>query len=118
MIFYVSQLDCSIFGLETIKEQYANDVEFKEVMEHCKEGHTWNKFMLHDGFLFRANRLCIPVGSVRLLLLQEAHGGELRGRFGAKKTKEVLATPFFWPRMRRDVERFVARCATYQRAKS
>jgi len=100
MIFYVSQLDCSIFGLETIKEQYANDVEFKDVMEHCKEGHTWNKYMLHDGFLFRANRLCILVGFVRLLLLQQAHGGGLMRHFGAKKTEMVLSTHFFWPRMR------------------
>ena len=37
----LSQLDCRIFGLEPIKEQYAHDVEFKDVMEHCKEGHTW-----------------------------------------------------------------------------
>ena len=74
--------------------------------------------MINDGFLFRANRLCIPVGSVRLLLLQEAHGGGLMGHFGAKKTEEVLSTHFFWPRMRRDVERYVARCATCQKAKS
>ena len=60
--------------------------------------------MISDGFLFRANCLCIPVGSVRLLLLQEAHGGGLMGHFGAKKTEEVLSTDFFWPRMRRDVE--------------
>jgi hypothetical protein len=114
----LSQLDCHIFGLETIKEQYANDVEFKDVMEHCKEGHTWNKYMLHDGFLFRANRLCILVGSVRLLLLQEAHGGGLMGHFDAKKTEKVLSMHFFWPRIRRDVERFVARCTTCQKAKS
>ena len=114
----LSQLDCRIFGLETIKEQYVNDDEFKDVLENCKEGQTWNKYMIHDGFLFRAHRLCIPVESVRLLLLQEAHGGGLMGHFGAKKTEEVLSTHFFWPRMRRDVERFVARCATYQRAKS
>jgi hypothetical protein len=42
----LSQLDCHILGLETIKEQYANDVEFRDVMEHCKEGHTWNKYKL------------------------------------------------------------------------
>ena len=41
--------------------------------------------------MFRANRLCIPVGSVRLLLMQEAHGGGLMGHFGAKKTEDVLA---------------------------
>jgi hypothetical protein len=96
----LSQLDCHIFGLETIKEQYVNDVEFKDVIEHCKEGHAWNKYMLHDGLLLRANRLCIPVGSIHLLLLQEAHGGGLMGHFGAKKIEEVLSTHFFWPRMR------------------
>jgi hypothetical protein len=114
----LSQLDCRIFGLELIREQYVNDDEFKDVLENCKEGHTWNRYMIHDGFLFRANCLCISVGSVCLLLLQEAHGSGLMGHFGAKKTEEVLATHFFWPRMRRDVERFMARCATCQKAKS
>jgi hypothetical protein len=103
----LSQLDCRIFGLETIKEQYENDVDFRDVIEHCKEGYTWNKYMLQDEFLFRSNHICIPVGSVRLLLLQEAHGGGLMGHFCAKKTEEVLSTHFFWPKMRRDVERFV-----------
>jgi hypothetical protein len=51
------------------------------------------------------------------LLLQEAYEGRLMGHFSAKKTEEVLATHLFWPWMRRDVERFVARCATCQRAK-
>jgi hypothetical protein len=40
------------------------------------------------------------------------------GHFRVKKTEDVLATHFFWPRMRRDVERFVARCTTCQKAKS
>jgi hypothetical protein len=109
----LSQLDCRTFGLETIKDQYVNDVEFKDVLENSKKGYTWNKYMMHDGFLFRANCLCIPVGSVR-----QAHGGGLMGHFGAKKTEEVLSTHFFWPRMRQDVERFVSRCATCQKAKS
>jgi hypothetical protein len=56
-------------------------------------------------------------GSVRLLLLQEAHGGDLMGHFGVKKTEDVPAAPFFWPRMRRDVERFLAHYTTCQKAK-
>jgi hypothetical protein len=54
---------------------------------------------------------------VCLLLLQEAHGGGLMGHFGMKKTEDILADHFFWPKMRRDVERFVARCRTCQIAK-
>ena len=114
----LSQLDYKIFGLETIKDRYVHDVDFKDILLHCTGGKTWNKFVLNDGFVFRANKLCIPDSSVRLLLLQEAHGGGLMGHFGVKKTEDVLATHFYWPRMRRDVERFVARCTTCQKAKS
>jgi hypothetical protein len=46
------------------------------------------------------------------------HGGGLMGHFGVKKTEDVLATHFFWPRMQRDVERFIAHCTTCQKAKS
>jgi hypothetical protein len=40
------------------------------------------------------------------------------GHFGAKKMEDILAGHFFWPKMRRYVERFVARCTTCQKAKS
>jgi hypothetical protein len=51
-------------------------------------------------------------------LLQEAHGGGLMGHFGVKKTDDILTAHFFWPKMRRDVVRFDARCTTSQKAKS
>jgi len=40
------------------------------------------------------------------------------GHFGAKKTEQVLADHFFWPKMRRDVERHVLRYITCHKAKS
>ena len=94
----LSQLDFKIFGLETIKDQYVHDAEFKDVLHNCKEGRTCNKFVLNDAFVFRANKLCIPASSVHLLLLQEAHGGGLMGHFGIKKTEDILATHFFGQR--------------------
>ena len=53
--------------------------------------------MLHDGILFRANKLCVPTSFVRLMLLQDAHGGGLMEHFGVKKTEDVLTSHFFWP---------------------
>ncbi|WVZ76149.1 hypothetical protein U9M48_024147 [Paspalum notatum var. saurae] len=108
----LSQLDFKIFGLQTVKDQYVDDADFKDILAHCMNGKPWGKFHMQDGFLFRANKLCVPASSVRLLLLQEAHGGGLMGHFGVYKTHEVLTAHFFWPRMRRDVERLVARCTT------
>ena len=40
------------------------------------------------------------------------------GHFGAKKTEQVLTDHFFWPKMRRDVERHVLRCESCHKAKS
>jgi hypothetical protein len=68
--------------------------------------------------VFRTNKLCILASSVRLLLLQETHGGGLMGHFVIKKTQDILASHFFWPNMRRDVKRFVAHCTTCQKVKS
>jgi preprotein translocase subunit SecG len=45
-----------------------------------------------------AKKLCIPASSIRLLLLQEAHGGGLMGHFGVKKTEDILTAHFFCPR--------------------
>ncbi|RVW46460.1 Transposon Ty3-I Gag-Pol polyprotein [Vitis vinifera] len=41
-----------------------------------------------------------------------AHGGGLMGHFGVRKTLDVLHEHFFWPKMKRDVERACARCIT------
>jgi hypothetical protein len=114
----LSQLDFKIFGLQTVKDQYVNNADFKDGFAHCLHAKPWGKFHIQDGFLFRANKLCIPASSVRLLLLQEAHGGRLMGHFGVYKTHGVLAAHFIWPQVRADVERLVARCTTCQKAKS
>jgi hypothetical protein len=104
--------------LESIKELYVTDVDFKDAYNNYREGRTWNKYVLQDSFLYRANKLCVPASSVRLLFLQEVYGGGLMGHFGVKKTEDILSAHFFWPQMRRDVERYVSRCTTCNKAKS
>jgi hypothetical protein len=66
-----------------------DDADFKDFYVHCKDGKPCGKFHIQDGFLFRANKLCIPASSVRLLLLQEAHGGGLMGHFGVYKLMDA-----------------------------
>jgi hypothetical protein len=65
----LTQLDCKIFRLGTIKTQYVNDADFKDVLLHYKDGKVWKKFVVNDGFVFRANKLCILASSICLLLL-------------------------------------------------
>jgi hypothetical protein len=72
--------------------------------------------VLHDGLLYSANKLCVPASSVRLLFLQEAHGGGLMGHFGVKKIEDVLTAHFFWPKMKHNMERYVSRFTTCNNA--
>jgi hypothetical protein len=54
----LSQLDHKCFCLESIKKLYASDFDFKDAYENCRGGRTWNKYVLHDGLLYCANKLC------------------------------------------------------------
>jgi hypothetical protein len=40
------------------------------------------------------------------------------GHFGVKKIEDMLATHFFWSKMRRDVDSYMSRCTTCNKAKS
>jgi hypothetical protein len=91
-----------------IKELYATDFDFKDAYENCREERIWNKYVLHDGVMYHANKLSVPASSIRLLFLLEMLGGGLMGHFGVKKTDDVLAAHFFWPKMRRDMERYMS----------
>jgi hypothetical protein len=94
------------------------DVDFKDAYENYREKRTWNKYVLQDDLLYRANKLRVTASSVHLLFLQKVHGGGFMGHFGVKETEDVLAAHFFWPKMRRDVERYVSQCTTCNKAKS
>lgn len=71
-------------------------------------------YSLVDGFLFRNNRLCVPECSLRLQIILELHW---EGHVGRDRTLKLVTDSYFWPTLRRDVERFVARCTTCQQSK-
>uniref|UniRef100_A0A2N9H1I7 RNA-directed DNA polymerase n=1 Tax=Fagus sylvatica TaxID=28930 RepID=A0A2N9H1I7_FAGSY len=113
----MSTLNAKLLGFEYVKELYVNDDDFASVFAACEKA-AFGKFYRLDGYLFRENRLCVPNSSMRELLVREAHGGGLMGHFGVRKTLDVLHEHFFWPKMKRDVERVCSRCVTCRQAKS
>jgi hypothetical protein len=60
----ITQLDTKVLGLESIKTLYVADADFKEPFSHCIDGKGWDKYYVHDGFLFRTNKICIPAFSI------------------------------------------------------
>nr|KYP34891.1 Transposon Ty3-I Gag-Pol polyprotein [Cajanus cajan] len=110
-------LGSQILGFNHIKELYTNDLEFKENYTQCL-AKPQGGFYISEGYLYKEGRICIPQGSIRKLLVQESHEGGLMGHFGVEKTLSFLKEKFFWPHMRRDVERFCSRCIACLQAKS
>ncbi|RVW78197.1 Transposon Ty3-G Gag-Pol polyprotein [Vitis vinifera] len=84
MYILVSTLDEKLLGFEHIKELYPLDHDL------CEE--------------FRAYE--------ENVVIRESHGGELMRHFGVAKTLTVLQKYFYWPHMKRDVERICGRCVT------
>ena len=117
----LSSLDASILGFALLRDLYANDADFGEIYAQCllATGSAHDRhYFVHDGFLFKTNRLCIPTCSMRGLLVLEAHGGGLMGHFGITKTLGILKEHFYWPKLKSDVEKCCASCVVCKKAKS
>jgi hypothetical protein len=113
--------------LQTIREQTPDDknigafykgLQGEEVSERIQA--KLSNFELVDGILIHIKdgkrRISVPRDS-RTLLLEEAHDLSIVGHFGAEKTLELLQRSFWWPRMNRTVERYIASCEQCQRNK-
>ena len=113
----LSMLETKLIGLECLKSMYENDETFGEIFKNC-EKFSENGFFRHEGFLFKENKLCVPKCSTRNLLVCEAHEGGLMGYFGVQKTLETLQEHFYWPHMKKDVQKFCEHCIVCKKAKS
>ncbi|KAJ4715126.1 Transposon Ty3-I Gag-Pol polyprotein [Melia azedarach] len=81
-------LDARMLGFEHIKSLYDDDSNFSSI---CK---TYEK------------------------VAYESYGGGLMGHFGMTKTLDTLNEHFYWPKMRKDVQRVCDRCVACKRVKS
>jgi hypothetical protein len=59
MCFLLTQLDAKVIRLESIKTLCSDDHNFKNIFSNCHDEKGWDEFYVNDGFLFRANKLCI-----------------------------------------------------------
>jgi len=64
----LSTLQSKVLGFECVKDMYAQDEDFKVILEKCS-GHAHGPFHLEKGFLFKGNQLCIPKCGFRELLI-------------------------------------------------
>uniref|UniRef100_A0A2N9HIT5 Reverse transcriptase n=1 Tax=Fagus sylvatica TaxID=28930 RepID=A0A2N9HIT5_FAGSY len=115
----LSIMSVEVTGFERLKEDYDSCPDFGEVYSNLRSTPhpTRDDYFLQNGYLFKANRLCIPRTSIRDFLVWEIHAGGLAGHFGRDKTIEEVERQFYWPSLKRDVAKIVGQCRTCQLAK-
>ena len=113
----LTSLQTKLLGFELLKDLYANDSDFSQVWNACDKC-AFGDFYRHEGFLFKKDKLCVPICSIRELLVRESHGGGLMGHFGVLKTLDILHEHFYWPNMKHDVQSICDKCITCRQAKS
>ncbi|XP_057550663.1 uncharacterized protein LOC130828721 [Amaranthus tricolor] len=109
-------LGSKILGFEFIKEQYPTCPDFADMYKLCSTT-PQGLFSIHQGFLFKGNKLCIPKIPLRNILVKEVHEGSIAGHYGIQKTLDMLAKHFFWPKMLGTVGKHVLKCETCLKAK-
>ncbi|KAH9716064.1 Endonuclease [Citrus sinensis] len=102
-----------VLGFDTFRELYASDPYFAPILEDVVAGFS-SDYHLHDEFLFKSNKLCVPDSSLRLKIILELHN---EGHMGRDKTLVLIANTYFWPTMRREVYHYVETCRICQVSK-
>ena len=112
-------MSVKVTGFERLKDDYKSCPDFRELYTSLSNASQpiLDDYTLQDGYLFKANKLCIPWSSVRDFLVWEIHARGLAGDFGRDKTIEEVECQFYWPCLKKGVVKRVGQCRTCQLAK-
>ena len=102
----LTTMKSEVIGFELLKDSLSIDPFFGPIMEDVSTGAQGN-FALHNGFLFKGTQLCIPEESLQLKIIKERHN---EGYIRRDKTLQLVADQFYWPSMRREVDKLVKSC--------
>jgi hypothetical protein len=105
---------------------YAEDKHFAAIISDLHEETPpprVRNYKLERGLLYlwdgNSYRLCVPSsGPFRVQLMSEAHDTPTSAHRGRDPTYEKLSRTYYWPKLSRDVSRYVLSCDLCQRIKS
>jgi len=104
--------------VDKIKEGKQEDPELLKLSKKLEEG-SIQDFTLKQGVLRFRDRLCVPKNAeLRKELLKESHDSTLSTHPGSTKMYRGLKSFYWWPRMKKDIAEYAARCLTCQSVKT
>ena len=100
---------------EDWKPLYAFDPFFSTIWTSLKQPIFLNQtpflyYHIHDGWLYKLDKLFVPIINDRLVLIHESHASSYGGNFDTFKTTQHLQRHFFWPTLQCQDEQFIQAC--------
>jgi hypothetical protein len=90
------------------------DIEMAGLAEKASKEQLPDLMTYEKGALWFRNRLCVPKGEARGILLDEAHNSAYSIHPGTTKMYLDLKTRYWWRGMKKEIAQYVARCDTCQ----
>lgn len=70
----------------------------------------FGEYFLQDGYLFKGRQLCILDSPMRENIIKELTSGGIGGHFSGDKIVSLVEDRYFWPRLKKQVDKFVEQC--------
>ncbi|XP_042032533.1 uncharacterized protein LOC121779292 [Salvia splendens] len=104
--------------LDALRRETASLPELRELATRIHSAEAPPQFAFADGLIYFNRRILVSQASkLRRLLMEEHHSTPMAGHPGHERTFRLLAAGFFWPKMRKEVRKFVDACAVCQATK-
>ena len=110
--------------ISSISNSLKDDEMYNKIIKYLKNDSSndppirnINKISLNnDGFLLFDNLIYVPK-NIRIRVLEIHHDSITAGHFGVNKTIELISRNFWWPKLHRDVKKFVKSCEICSKSK-
>lgn len=106
----------SYLQLQDLYQEISKDKKIHEVLLKLQRGEEVKTgFAIVSGRLFYKNKLVIPVNSKQIpLILRECHDSLIGGHTGVLRTLQRVKAIFYWSKMRKRIQDYVAVCMVCQ----
>ncbi|MBW0578284.1 hypothetical protein O181_117999 [Austropuccinia psidii MF-1] len=116
---YAKHKQCSIL-LQLLQQKYRSPELEAQLEEPWLRAYKDNKFFLIDGLLYHREKhtsaLTVVDRDHISLILQEWHDYPYMGHMGEDRTKERVASTYWWPKWEQELSEYINTCERFQKA--
>jgi hypothetical protein len=122
-IHLVAVSTCKTNDKERVRNAQEIDTFFETVTSYLEQEPTGIKYegyqMIDGGLLTYINRLYIPYcDDLKRFIMDELHKRPYTGHLGYQKMITTTRKQFYWPRLKKDIANYLAKCLECQQVKA